>query len=152
MKKRKAINFDLSTSELKKHFGNTAEAYNQIKSFMIENDFEHRQYSGYVSKDTLNDKQVSKMVEKLAEQFSWLSTCVQHFDVTDIGEQHDLTHLFISKIKDKNLAEQISPSKQDIPADSKAIESLKQKIAGLEKSGKLDEIVRKKGKGKDFER
>ena len=31
MAKRKAINFDLSTKELKKYFDNTAQAYNQIK-------------------------------------------------------------------------------------------------------------------------
>ena len=50
---RKAINFDLSTNELKKHFNNTAEAYNKIKEFMLKNGFEHRQYSGYVSKEHL---------------------------------------------------------------------------------------------------
>lgn len=33
------VNFDLSTEELKKHFGNnTAKAYEQIKSFFLEHD------------------------------------------------------------------------------------------------------------------
>ena len=37
---RKAINFDLSTNELKKHFNNTAEAYSKIKQFMLQNGFD----------------------------------------------------------------------------------------------------------------
>lgn len=55
MNKHKAINFDLSTNELKKYFSNTAEAYNQIKSFMLNNGFDHRQYSGYASKEVMDD-------------------------------------------------------------------------------------------------
>ncbi|BAM32639.1 virulence associated protein D [Helicobacter cinaedi] len=97
MKNRKALNFDLSTNELKKHFNSTAEAYSQIKIFMIENGFEHRQYSGYISKEPMNEREITKLVRKLNKQLSWLSTCVLNFDVTDIGEQHDLTHLLTGK-------------------------------------------------------
>ncbi|BDB65773.1 hypothetical protein T36_2252 (plasmid) [Helicobacter cinaedi] len=97
MKNRKALNFDLSTNELKKHFNSTAEAYSQIKTFMIENGFEHRQYSGYVSKEPMNEREITKLVRKLNKQLSWLSACVLNFDVTDIGEQHDLTHLLTGK-------------------------------------------------------
>ncbi|WP_288546646.1 VapD family protein [uncultured Helicobacter sp.] len=97
MKNRKALNFDLSTNELKKHFNSTAEAYSQIKIFMIENGFEHRQYSGYISKEPMNEREITKLVRKLNKQLSWLSTCMLNFDVTDIGEQHDLTHLLTGK-------------------------------------------------------
>ena len=95
---RKAINFDLSTNELKKHFKNTAEAYNQIKDFMLRNSFEHRQYSGYVSKEPLEDYEVTDLATKLKNQFSWLYPCTQKFDVTDIGEQHDLKGLFANDL------------------------------------------------------
>ncbi|BDB64189.1 hypothetical protein T36_0636 [Helicobacter cinaedi] len=94
---RKAINFDLSTNELKKHFNSTAEAYTQIKTFMIENGFEHRQYSGYTSKEAMDEDDIVVLTKRLADKFSWLSTCVLNFDVTDIGEQHDLTHLLTGK-------------------------------------------------------
>lgn len=94
---RKALNFDLSTNELKKHFNSTAEAYSQIKTFMIKNGFEHRQYSGYVSKETMDEDDIVVLTKRLADKFSWLSTCVLNFDVTDIGEQHDLTHLLTGK-------------------------------------------------------
>lgn len=94
---RKAINFDLSTNELKKHFNSTAEAYSQIKTFMIENGFEHRQYSGYVSKETMDDFAIELLTKRLSRKFSWLSTCVLNFDVTDIGKERDLTHLLTGK-------------------------------------------------------
>lgn len=105
---RKAINFDLSTNELKKHFNNTAEAYSQIKDFMLENGFTHRQYSGYASKEVIDEDDIVVLIKSLADKFTWLSTCVQNFDVTDIGEQHDLTHLFTDRTlqKDRNLIKQ----------------------------------------------
>mgnify|MGYP006922439092 CR=1 FL=1 len=48
---KRAINFDLDTKELLKHFKNTHQAYSAIKVFMEDNGFEHRQYSGYVSRE-----------------------------------------------------------------------------------------------------
>lgn len=96
---RKAINFDLSTNELKKHFKNTAEAYNQIKDFMLQNGFEHRQYSGYVSKEPLEDYEITNLVVKLKNKLTWLYSCTQRFDVTDIGEQHDLKDILAYKQK-----------------------------------------------------
>ena len=100
---RKAINFDLSTNELKKHFPNTAEAYNQIKAFMFENGFEHRQYSGYASIGPMNERGVTKLARKLNDRFAWLPPCVQAFDVTDIGEQYSLKHIFANKLHEQDL-------------------------------------------------
>ncbi len=97
---RKAINFDLSTTALKEHFGdNTVAAYNAIKKFFLENGFSHRQYSGYISNEKLDDKQISKFSEKLNKKFSWLASCLLEFDVTDIGEQHTLKHVFMVERK-----------------------------------------------------
>ena len=91
---RKAINFDLSTNELNKHFKDTREPYNLIKDFMLENGFEHRQYSGYMSKEAMDEFDIELLIKRMSKQYSWLYSCVQRFDVTDIGEQYDLTHLF----------------------------------------------------------
>lgn len=38
---KKAINFDLDTKELLKHFNNTHQAYSSIKKFMEENVLDH---------------------------------------------------------------------------------------------------------------
>lgn len=93
---RKAINFDLSTAKLKKYFKNTSEAYRQIKSFMLKNGFEHRQYSGYVSKEKLDDYKIINISKKISIKFHWIHSCTNKFDVTDIGEQHDLKDALIS--------------------------------------------------------
>ena len=91
---KKAINFDLDTKELLKHFKNTHQAYSSIKKFMEENGFEHRQYSGYVSKGNISNAFVTMLTEKLNEKFHWLKDCVQKYDVTEIGETYDLKYVF----------------------------------------------------------
>ncbi|EAJ1438362.1 vapd [Campylobacter coli] len=87
---RKAINFDLSTKSLEKYFKDTREPYSLIKEFMLENGFEHRQYSGYTSKEPVDERQITRIVNKLTKKFIWLGECVKEFDVTEIGEQYSL--------------------------------------------------------------
>lgn len=87
---RKAINFDLSTKSLEKYFKDTREPYCLIKEFMLENGFEHRQYSGYTSKEPVDERQITRIVNKLTKKFIWLGECVKEFDVTEIGEQYSL--------------------------------------------------------------
>ena len=82
---KKAINFDLDTKELLKHFKNTHQAYSAIKVFMEDNGFEHRQYSGYVSTGYISDASVTILTEKLNDKFKWLKDCVQKYDITEIG-------------------------------------------------------------------
>ncbi|EDO6742891.1 virulence-associated protein VapD [Campylobacter coli] len=84
---RKAINFDLSTKSLEKYFKDTREPYSLIKKFMLENGFEHRQYSGYTSKEPINERRVIRIVNKLTKKFTWLGECVKEFDITEIGEE-----------------------------------------------------------------
>ncbi|HHS6537542.1 TPA: VapD family protein [Campylobacter jejuni] len=84
---RKAINFDLSTKSLEKYFKDTREPYSLIKNFMLENGFEHRQYSGYTSKEPINERRVIRIVNKLTKKFTWLGECVKEFDITEIGEE-----------------------------------------------------------------
>lgn len=91
---KKAINFDLDTKELLKHFKNTHQAYSAIKVFMEDNGFEHRQYSGYVSSGYISDASVTILTEKLNDKFKWLKDCVQKYDVTEIGETYDLKYIF----------------------------------------------------------
>ncbi|EAK1117656.1 MULTISPECIES: virulence-associated protein VapD [Campylobacter] len=87
---RKAINFDLSIKSLEKYFKDTREPYSLIKNFMLENGFEHRQYSGYTSKEPINERRVIRIVNKLTKKFTWLGECVKEFDITEIGEQYSL--------------------------------------------------------------
>ena len=91
---KKAINFDLDTKELLKHFKNTHQTYSAIKVFMEDNGFEHRQYSGYVSTGYISDASVTILTEKLNDKFKWLKDCVQKYDITEIGETYDLKYIF----------------------------------------------------------
>lgn len=93
---RKAINFDLDTNELEKYFDDTREPYNQIKKFMLENDFTHKQYSGYASKNPMSNREISRISSEMIAKFEWLAPCLKVFDVTNIGKQYDLTE----KLKD----------------------------------------------------
>ena len=91
---KKAINFDLDTKELLKHFKNTHQAYSSIKKFMEENGFEHRQYSGYISSEPMSTHYITDITEKLNKKFKWLKDCIQKYDVTEIGETYDLKYVF----------------------------------------------------------
>ena len=97
----KAINFDLDTNRLKSlHLNNRPlshlKAYKQIGAFLKSRGFVHRQWSGYISRNKLSHMDIYNIVTDLDTTFPWLRKCVKKFDVTDIGEQHDLMYIFKS--------------------------------------------------------
>ena len=143
---RKAINFDLSTNELKKHFKDTREPYIKIKTFMLENGFEHRQYLGYASKEPMKDEQASSLARKLNKEFSWLSSCIQEFDVTDIGEQYSLNHIFKDFISINKDLEVKSPTKEHSQKELAKKQLMKQVKQSLQRDNK------EPSKDKDLER
>ena len=81
----KCINFDLDTKQLLKIFPNgTREPYALIKKFFEDRGFEHRQYSGYISKELLNNYDITAIVRELGQNFTWLKNCIQEFDVSNV--------------------------------------------------------------------
>ncbi|ARJ56707.1 VapD family protein [Campylobacter cuniculorum] len=145
---RKAINFDLSTNELKKHFKDTREPYIKIKTFMLENGFEHRQYLGYASKEPMDDIQIDILAKKLVKEFSWLSSCIQEFDVTDIGEQYSLNHIFKDFISINKDLEVKSPTKEH----SQKEQAKKQLMEQVKQSLHKDKDSKSLSQNKDLER
>ena len=137
---RKAINFDLSTNELKKHFKDTREPYAKIKTFMLENGFEHRQYSGYNSMEIMDEFEIYDVIRKLHKTFNWLKPCIIRFDVTDIGEQHDFRFVF----QDEKF--KISPTKVHSQKEQAKKQLMKQVKQGLQRDNK------EPSKDKDIER
>lgn len=88
---RKAINFDIDTKKYEEFTGKPAPtAYAQIKRFLKKNGFEHRQGSGYVSKDSLDDQKITAIIMNMTFNLSWLKYCIKQIDVTNIGKQHSL--------------------------------------------------------------
>jgi len=89
-KMRKSLNFDLNTKKLKEYYPNKnyTEAYNDIKKFLTNNGFSHRQGSGYISKKEMSTAKVTKIIEKLNINCSWLYTCCKTLDYYDVGKEH----------------------------------------------------------------
>ena len=81
----KCINFDLDTKQLLKIFPNgTREPYALIKKFFEDRGFEHRQYSGYISKEPLSKYDIVAIMGELGQNFTWLKNCIQEFDVSNV--------------------------------------------------------------------
>lgn len=98
---RKQIAFDLSQQALAQNYPKPAgttdprffkRAYGDISRFMEHNGFEHRQYSVYVSKESLTGFDVRLLVNDLACEMPWLAQCVEQIDVTNIIKEHSLLH------------------------------------------------------------
>ena len=88
---RKALNFDLDTKKYEEFTGKHSPlAYAEIRNFLKRNDFEHRQGSGYISKDSLNDGKIFAIIQNMSIELQWLRSCVKQIDVTNIGKQHSL--------------------------------------------------------------
>lgn len=96
---RKAINFDLNDNLLKKYYPSKSykNAWRDIKMFLINNQFEHRQYSGYVSINEISMAEVGNIIGKMARKWHWLSISVIQFDVTNVGEEYS----FLEKIENE---------------------------------------------------
>lgn len=88
--KRKAVNFDLDTVIMRR-LKLYPDGYRMLKNAFKRLGFEHRQGSGYVSKDKLDSMQVERVIKAIFTELPWVAECVKKLDVTDIGRQHDLT-------------------------------------------------------------
>lgn len=85
----KAINFDLDTKKLKEN-GLYTDGYRQLGRSLHKYGFDHRQGSGYVSRDKMISADVADVVNNVVRENPWLSDCVKKCDVTVVGKQFDL--------------------------------------------------------------
>lgn len=92
----KAIYFDLRVKDLKEYFSETnpTGAYGKIRDYLLKRGFSHEQYSGYHSKYKTTDLEIFDLVREMSREFVWLPYCLNHFEVTNIGANHDLMQLF----------------------------------------------------------
>ena len=89
---KKALNFDLSDVQLRKYYPskNYKKAWSDIKSYLLDNGFNHRQYSGYVSNERISMIYVTQLIGDMSSSFKWLKYCVKEFDVTIVGDEYSL--------------------------------------------------------------
>ena len=97
---RKAVNFDLNDNLLKQYYTSKSykNAWRDIKMYLINNQFEHRQYSGYVSINEIDVVEVGNIIGKMSRKWTWLSKSVMQFDVTNVSEESSL----VPKIKQES--------------------------------------------------
>ena len=74
IKQRRAINFDLSIKKLMAFYSKTNPkgAYKEIYNYFIQNGFEHRQGSGYCSKNKLTNGETLDIVNRMFKEMPWL--------------------------------------------------------------------------------
>lgn len=103
---RKALNFDLDTKKYEEFTGKHPPiAYAQIRNFLKKNDFEHRQGSGYISRDSLNDGKIFAIIQNMSMELKWLRHCVEQIDVTNIGKQHSMVDAVNKATTDNEIAD-----------------------------------------------
>lgn len=107
--KRKAINFDLDTNKMKE-MDLYPNGYKLLGASLKKRGFEHRQGSGYVSKERMDSVTVARIIESITKEQRWLAKCVNKIDVTDIGRQHDLTDIVKTYIAPKDELKQANES------------------------------------------
>ena len=113
---RKQIAFDLCQESLKQSYPQSyTQAYYDIRRFMKDHGFEHRQSSVYVSLDRLTTLDVIRLMEQLAAEFPWLSRCVNEIDVADIGAQHSLKKVL------ENASRPLSVEREKFPLETAAL-------------------------------
>lgn len=95
--KIKAINFDLFTNKMKA-YGVYPDGYRTLGDSFEKYGFEHRQGSGYVSRQKLTSVQVFMIVQNVTKENAWLKNCVNKMDVSDVelNKQYDLTSIIIN--------------------------------------------------------
>lgn len=92
----KALYFDLRIKDLKENFSKTnpTGAYGKIRDYLLKQNFSHEQYSGYHSNYKTTDLEIFDLIREMSRELPWLPYCLNHFEVTNIGANHDLMQLF----------------------------------------------------------
>ena len=135
-KKRYALNFDLDTNKLKEFYpkANWRQAYDDIAKYFKKINFTHRQGSGYLSKELLYDADIVKIAHDLSHKFKWLALCVNKFDVTEVGQTHDITDIIKEEYR---LVQEVRKSKSEVEISSQKKSALDTIIAEAEKKSEL---------------
>ena len=104
---RKAINFDLDDNLLRKYYPSKKSYKNgwrDISRFLKESDFEHNQYSGYISKKHMSYADVNRIILYMCYELPWFSRCLLHCDVTALLEEYSVKKMIEENVLKRNLS------------------------------------------------
>ena len=78
----KAINFDIKQELLDRYYEKSnSMAYYDINKFLKDRGFEHRQGSGYISKDAMTVNDVLSIIYDMNEELPWTLICIDLKDI-----------------------------------------------------------------------
>ena len=102
IKRRYAINFDLTIKQLELFYSkdHPKNAYKEIRTFMKNNGFSHRQWSGYISDKTMTKSELIDFVMAIHEKFPWLIKCEDSMDATVITSIFDIKQMILDTMDD----------------------------------------------------
>lgn len=81
----------MDTKKLKEIYPkNISQAYYEIRSFLESRGFEHRQGSGYLSKEPMSMTSIDDLMEDMGREMPWISSCAKEVDVTNVGSRHSM--------------------------------------------------------------
>ena len=94
--KYKSLYFDLHIKSLKNYYSSTNPkgGYARIHNFLTKRKFSHEQYSAYHSTFKTTDLQIFDLITEMRTQLPWLDNCVSHFEVANLGANHNLLPQF----------------------------------------------------------
>ncbi|KQT82207.1 virulence factor [Aurantimonas sp. Leaf443] len=87
-----AIAFDFDTEILERLYPNPSwrNAYSDVRTFLEENGFEHRQGSVYFGDPELSAPECIAIVEDMADEFAWFTASLKDIRMLRIEENNDL--------------------------------------------------------------
>lgn len=119
---RKSIHFDLDTKKIEKICGSEdakkmiSATYYAIGKFLQPHGFEHRQGSGYTSKNGISFSEVSTLAKNMADKIPLFAECVKVIDVTSVGKTFDLLPAVQGETKEGTI-EKDTPTRKAINFD-----------------------------------
>ena len=88
------INFDLDTNKLKEVYPKTyTNAYYDIRRYLEDIGYLHRQGSGYISVYVKTFAEVEQDLKDLSNILSWLKYCIKKIDATSVGDRYDMVEV-----------------------------------------------------------
>lgn len=87
-----AIAFDFDTEILESLYPNASwrDAYSDVRAFLEDSGFEHRQGSVYFGEPELTATECIAIVEDMADEFSWFTPSLKDIRMLRIEENNDL--------------------------------------------------------------
>lgn len=134
MRRHIAINFDLKIDLLKIYYSekHPKRAYREIKEYMKQNGFIHRQHSGYLSVDDFTGTEIVYFMNKMYKEFPWLYSASTVIDVTEVGRIFDA-----KKIHEESFGVSKPEMKLDIHQET---QSVNQRIKEIKEQQSMHDI------------